>query len=238
MEENYFDFSLEISEKNLHEAINKCLNSMTLILHSLKEEKDKTQEIPRFLGRFWLNFLWIIENYFHETKPLNKIMNFDEIWNLMKFSLKETLEELNKEEHWILMILLEISNMEFLPNIQEKNLLIYWIDERMRYFYQKTIERTINKIFSSPNELKQAPFQSEDQNKMTIIKYLKLFHEILLSFSLRSFVMVSLKQKRFDKFQYGLEHTILIGENGGVYLLFNGFDDLKEFEIMDDCKNL
>ncbi len=37
----------------------------------------------------------------------------------------------------------------------------------------------------------------------------------------KSHVIKSLKEGRFDKKDYNLEHTIISGEDGGLYLLIN-----------------
>ena len=207
---NIMDFSIipiisSLSTRRKDSKLSKTLTDLS----------ENTLILPQLLSKWWVNYISILEEAFLKKKEIwGESLNE---WFTSKDNqlLEESLESLSEELHWKIVLLKAICMKKTLiGKIKEFDENV----EIIRKYQLSRLEKELNalEMIKSQKDLGK----KNDMNRKFREKTLKTMKEIFLNEAPEAKEM--LLTCRLDKKTIpSLSHTVILGEDGGFYVLFN-----------------
>ena len=218
-----------------------CLQIITLITND-KEFTQKSGYV--LLEKFWTIFIMIIASCHNEDKGQKWMFaKSHENWGFFLPELERSLQGMGQCYWKKLIIQKQIFFMEYLG---------LDVLEKKKECYENLLTSLINKVEVAlfeenmcdlkcgpgiyetgplPNETGKIEYEGKNLNSIFRLKNLDKMKTLLHNPKAKDDIFEALRVGRFDKKKFGLDHSILLGRDGGLYLLMNSFSD-EEYKMI------
>ena len=202
----------------------KFRTTASKFIDHLFDEGNKTITDSEFT-KFWTHFLTITNRACVEPNRWeNGFSKLEFLWEKMKSFLLERIDKLAK--FYKILIFQKFLELEMLRKYNDE-------EEHFKNAWTQVKEFNLNKIHEGRDELQRQ--RSLRHGKKEIFTFMERHLNKILSFQPDDDVFKqAMLIGRFDKNIFDLEHTIILGEDGGWYILINSLTEDEKTMIIDE----